>query len=97
MANQRLQVPLDSDTYAAVKEYSEATGMPLGRACAEVLQNTAPILRELAKALRTAKTAPAAALRHMSEEMDKQIAAINQHQLDLSPKATLRKYRKKTS
>lgn len=94
MDHVRIQVPVDLETYAVIQEYSQATGMPLGRACAEVLQNTAPVLREMAKALRMAKTAPAAALQHISDEMGKQIASVKQTELDLShmtPKATRKK------
>jgi nitrate reductase assembly molybdenum cofactor insertion protein NarJ len=88
MPTHRVQVPLDLETLAAVQDYSEATAMPLGRSCAEILKETAPVLREMAKALRMAKSAPAAALRHISEEMEQQIAAAKQKQLDLTPKAT---------
>lgn len=90
MEKTRVQVPLDSDTLDAVRDYCDATGMPLGRACAEILENTAPVLRDMAKALRTAKTAPSVAIRNVSDELERQIAAIRQQSLDLKPKATRR-------
>lgn len=91
MANPRIQVPLDDKTYAAIQLYSDATGLAMGKACADILSGTADTITQIAIAIQSAKTAPAKAVKVMNEELDRKMAEIDQHQLDLGPQVTKKK------
>jgi len=91
MSNPRLQVPVSEETRAALQAYADARGASLAAVCGELLEQTAPTVLEMAKALETAKKAPARALRDMSKAFYREMEKIDQSELDLSPKATGKK------
>lgn len=82
----RLYVPLDADTLDAITALAEAKNMPRSRIAGEILDETAPIIRKMAEALKKAKTAPAAAIREIQEALEEELAHVDQHELDLETK-----------
>ena len=86
--NPRIQVPVSPKTRKMLQTYADASGQSLARVCEEILQETAPVMAEMADALREAKRAPAKAVRNMADALDKKLAEIDQMKMDLSPKAT---------
>lgn len=87
----RVQVPVEAEARAKLQAYADARGASLAAICAEILANTAPIAQELAQALERAKEAPVRAMREVSDALDRQLADLDQHKLDLSPKDTDKK------
>jgi hypothetical protein len=100
MAFTRIQVPISDEARVSLQSLADAQRSSLAAVCGELLEQTAPVAAEMAKALQMAKQAPTRALRDMAETLDKFVADANQMQIDLddklSPKATRRKYIKKT-
>jgi len=86
MSEPRLQIPVTTETRLALQAYAKAKGCTLPAACSEILEQTAPTVLEMAKALETAKKAPARALRGMSAALYREIEKIDQPELDLKPK-----------
>jgi hypothetical protein len=95
--NTRVQVPLDPETLLIMQEYAKVKGLALGRACSDVLQSTGPVLAELTLALRDARNAPAKALRESMGVLDKQVHEIDQMRLDMAPRLTDGRSKKKAS
>lgn len=97
--NTRIQVPMTEDMREAYQALADAQRTSLAAVCAEILEQAAPMVRQIASALETAKTAPARALRDMSDALDRVTSDANQLQIKLedkvTPKATRRKYIKK--
>lgn len=98
MPTTRVHVPMTEETRSSLEALADARGGTLTAVCRDLLADCAPVALEMAKAIQIAKQTPARALREMNESMDKQLAQISQLQLDMTPKATYRKYpkRKKT-
>lgn len=71
-----------------LQSYADASGTSLARACSEILAETAPVMVELANAIREAKTAPAKAMRNVNNVMQEKLAQIDQMRMDLTPKET---------
>ena len=87
----RLQVPVDAQTKDFLQEYADASGSSIARVSSEILETTAPVMAELAKALREAKTEPVRAMKRANEMLEKQIFDANQEKLDLEPKSVGKK------
>lgn len=101
LKNTRIQVPLTEDMRQAYQALADAQKTSLAAVCAEILEQAAPMVLQIASALETAKTAPTRALREMADSLDGVLGDANQMQIDLddklTPKATRRKYTKKAS
>lgn len=101
MTRVRIQAPVNQETYEAYKALADVQRTSVAAVCGEILEQTAPMIRQMANALEMAKTAPSRALRDMNEALDKLVVDANQMQIDLedrvTPKATRRKYTKKAS
>jgi hypothetical protein len=97
--NNRIQVPLTPEMRKAYQALADAQRTSLAAVCAEVLEQAAPMVVQIANALETAKTVPSRALRDMAGSLERLTGEANQLQIDLedkvSPKATRRKYTKK--
>lgn len=91
MNKKRLQVPMTDETRLLLERYVQATGQSLPRVCAEILEQTAPVMSELADSIKLAKQAPARAMRGVTETLDQKLAELDQLKMDLSPKATGKK------
>ena len=91
MQKTRIQVPVSADTRKALQNYADSTGLSLAGAAGQILEETTGVVWEMANALRMAKTAPAKALVMLRQQMDEQIAGLDQIGLDLTPKATEQK------
>lgn len=91
MAKTRLHVPMTDETRANLQAYADAAGIPLSRAAGQILDEVSPVMVDLASALAQAKTAPARAMRNISEVVEQKLAEIDQLKLDMSPKATRKK------
>lgn len=96
----RIQVPLTDDMREAYQTLADAQRTSLAAVCAEILEQAAPMVRQIASALETAKTAPSRALRDMAGSLEQLTDQANQLQINLeekvTPKATRRKYIKRT-
>jgi hypothetical protein len=92
----RLQVPVAPETERALRLYAEAYGTTVPKATADILNNAAPALVELAQAVAEAKRAPSKGIRDMAAQYRKLNQEADQLLLDMSPKATGKK-RKKAS
>jgi len=88
MAITRIQVPVSDETRASLQALADARTSSLAAISAELLEQTAPIAGEMAKALLMAKQAPSRAIRQMNETLERQLVEIDQIRLDLTPKAT---------
>lgn len=95
MAITRIQVPVTFETRACLQALADARKASLAVVCGEILETTAPVVAEMAKAIEMAKHAPSRAIRELGTSLEQQLAEIDQIRLDLSPKATRRKYTKK--
>jgi len=97
--NARIQVPLTDDMREAYQALADAQRTSLAAVCAEILEQAAPMVRQIASALETAKTAPTRALREMTDSLDRVLGDASQMHMELdeklSPKATRRKYIKR--
>lgn len=95
----RVQVPVSDEMRLAYQALADAQRTSLAAVMAEILEQAAPMVLQIASALETAKTAPTRALREMSDTLDKLAGDANQMQIDLddklTPKATRRKYTKR--
>lgn len=100
MSRIRIQVPVHQEAYAAYKALADAQRTSVAAVCSEILEQAAPAVLQIASALETAKTAPARALRDMSDALGNLVGQADQYQIDLedkvTPKATRRKYIKKS-
>ena len=88
MAITRVHVPMTDETRADLQTLADARKCSLAAVCRDLLEQTAPVAKELAQALSVAQTAPARAMREMNEIKERQLAEIDQHTLDLTPKET---------
>jgi len=79
----RIQVPLKPETRAALEQYADAMGLPLSQAAAQLLDQAAPSLLELASALRKAKESPSRAWRESINALNKATERANQIAMDL--------------
>lgn len=100
MTRTRITIPITYDAKAALQELADVRRSSLSAVCSEMLEQIAPIATQMANALKTAQNAPAKALLMMSENLETQLLAADQYRLDIddkvTPKATRRKYTKKT-
>lgn len=95
MANTpRLQVPMTDETRAQLQAFADARGSSLPAVCRDLLEEMAPVAADMAKALQSAKQAPAKALRDAVNVLEVQMAKADQLRLDLTPKATGKKRKK---
>lgn len=97
----RVQVPILPEAYESYKALADVQRTSVAAVCGEILEQAAPMVEQMANALEMAKTAPARALREMSDSFDSLLVDANQMQMKLeekvTPKATRRKYTKKAS
>jgi hypothetical protein len=97
----RVQVPVSPEMRLAYQALADAQRTSLAAVMAEILEQAAPMVLQIASALETAKTAPSRALREMSDALGDLVGDANQMQMDIedkvTPKATRRKYTKKAS
>jgi hypothetical protein len=91
MAKYRIQVPITQETRDAYQSLADAHNGSLAAACEEILEQCAPVALQMANALRTARTAPARAMREAVEILEAQLGNADQMLMDLSPKATVKK------
>ncbi len=94
--NPRIYVPVSEDARAAMQMLADVRKSSLAAICGEMLEICAPIAVDMANALKMAQEAPAKALRMMNESLDVQLASVDQYRLELSPKATGSKKKRKT-
>ena len=87
----RIHVPMSAETRADLQTLADARGCSLAAVCRDLLEQTAPVAKELAQALSVAQEAPARAYREIQQLKERQIADIDQHTLDLAPKKAKRK------
>lgn len=78
-----------------LQAYADATGSSLASTCAQVLQETAPVMYELSQSIGEARKAPARAIREATELLDRKIAESQQLALDVSLKSTDGRRKKK--
>lgn len=95
MAHTRVHVPIDNEARAALQTLADVRRCSLAAICGEMLEQVAPVALDMANALKTAQTAPAKAMRLMNDALDQQLAQADQLKLDMTPKATRKKYTKK--
>lgn len=91
MSETRIYVPVSAETRAQLQALADARKCSLAAVGGEILENTAPVAGEMAKALRIAQEAPAAALRNMEGTLAEQLAQIGQIELELAEKARPRR------
>lgn len=100
MTRTRIHVPLTDDARASLQQLADVRRSSLAAICSEMLEQVAPVAVQMANALRMAQDAPAKALLMMSDTLEAQMLQADQYRLDIddkvSPKATRRKYTKKT-
>ena len=94
MGMQRIHVPMSDETRSQLQALADARGGSLAAVCRDLLEEVAPIAADMAKALETAKKAPARALQQMSDLLDVQVAQADQMRLELDTKKKPRKYKK---
>lgn len=92
----RVYVPLSDGALEAFQAFADARKCSLAALCGEMLEEWAPIAQQMANALEAAKSAPARSMQDMVKVLEEQLAKGDQILLELSPKATRRKYTKKT-
>jgi hypothetical protein len=95
MQKGRIQVPVTPEHRAMLQAYADATGATLTRTCQNILAQTAPLMLELSQALQEANQAPAAGIRAAKEILDRKVFETHQLSLDVSPKATDGRRKKK--
>lgn len=86
MAKTRIQVPVSEDTLLAYQALADVQRSSLAAVTAEILEQAAPMVRQIAGALETAKTAPARALRGMTDALDQVLMDADQLRMDIDPK-----------
>lgn len=96
MSKSRVYVPMSDEAKEAMQLLADVRKSSLAAICGEMIETCAPIALDMANALKMAQEAPAKALRMMNESLDAQLAAVDQYKLELSPKATGMKKKRKT-
>jgi hypothetical protein len=84
--NPRIQVTLSPATHAAVVAVARARKVPKARVISELLDQAAPVLQEVAKALRLVDSAPERAVAHLARVSGDAVANLLQTGLDLRHK-----------
>lgn len=79
---------MTDETRTSLQALADARNGSLASVCEELLEQCAPITLQMAHALQKAKTAPARAIREMSDVLEQQLAQSDQLLLDMTPKAT---------
>lgn len=95
MIKTRVYVPMTADTRQSLQALADARNGSLAAVCEELLEQCAPVALQMANALQKAKSAPARGLREAVEVLEAALLEGNQLAMELSPKATRRKYTKK--
>lgn len=96
MQKTRLQVPMSAETRESLQALADARNGSLSAVCEDLLAECAPVALQMANALQKAKSAPARGLREAVAVLEAALLEGDQLRLDMSPKATRRKYTKKT-
>lgn len=86
MPTKRLQIPVTPETEKAIRDYAEVMGMTVPAACSKLLEQSAPGLVDLTKAMRKAHDSPAKALRDMAKAVHKIAEDADQISLNLAKK-----------
>lgn len=84
--SKRIQVPVSPKLDKALAEWKELSGESAASTCAYFLEECAPTLREMSKALRAAQEAPEKALAGYSSFLEKVVSQAKQQELDLKGK-----------
>lgn len=92
----RVQIPVSPENLAILQAFAKAQSATVPAVTATLIEQTIPIVIEMTKALELAKTAPAAALRHMTDSYEILVASADQQILDLAPKPRAKVRKKKT-
>ena len=95
MQKSRVHVPMSEETRASLQALADARNGSLAAVCEDLLAECAPVALQMANALQKAKSAPARGLREAVEVLEAALLEGNQLAMELSPKATRRKYTKK--
>jgi len=82
----RLQVPIKPETRKAIEEFADAMGISPAQAAAQLLEESAPGMIELAAAMRKANQSPSKALRDMANILHKATEQADQLSMELNPK-----------
>lgn len=96
MSKSRVYVPMSDEAKEAMQLLADVRKSSLAAICGEMIETCAPVALDMANALKMAQESPAKALRMMSESLDAQLASADQYKLDMSPKATGSKKKRKT-
>lgn len=96
MSRTRITIPIADDAKADLQKLADVRRSSLAAVCSDLLEQISPVASQMADALKMAQNAPAKALAMMNENLESQLAQVDQYKLDidekLSPKATRRKY-----
>jgi hypothetical protein len=82
----RIMVNVDPRTHEAIVELAKLRNVSHARIVRELLEESTPLLEEVARALRLAETAPQRAMAHLAKVSGQAVTDLIQAGLELRPK-----------
>ena len=83
-SRERVMLSLDPETYAAVKRWSDAAGLPMSTLVGQLLTDARPLIEQMAKAAELAKTNKTEALEALLQPLAEMQAEATQLGLQIN-------------